>query len=408
MSCAQLRISNGGQRGIVASRAVKIDLPAAMLSSRLDSWQQVVDAVFVAAWDDLATHAVEPNAFGESWFLKVALEQFDPQARVQIFTLWDRAQLVALIPIAPQPLYGRWPVPHIQNWLHHNAFLGTPLVRAGYEQAFWAALLPMLDAQPGQALFAHFNCLAVDGPLVGALEAFCQVEGRRCALVHSEERALLDGDMTPVSYFETAVRGKKRKELRRQKNRLAEEGTLTFARYLDDAKLVEWTSEFLTLERAGWKGGNGSALDCSPQTRNLFAEALEGAAAQGKLERLELRLDGKPLAMLVNFLCAPGSFSFKTAFNENYSRFSPGVLLQIENLALLSRADIAWSDSCAAEGHPMIDSLWAGRRVIGRYSVAIGGSGRRAIFAALLKAELARTAGRKPAIQSVEVAAGDK
>ena len=44
----------------------------------------------------------------------------------------------------------------------------------------------------------------------------------------------------------------------------------------------------------------------------------------------------------------------------------------------------------------MIDSLWPSRRAIGRYSVAIGGSGRRAIFGALLKAELARGASRKP------------
>jgi hypothetical protein len=408
MAVAQLRIVNGGQTGNVASRAVKIDLPAAILSSRLDSWREVVDAAFVTAWNDLALHVVEPNAFGESWFLRPALAQFDPEGRVQIFTLWHGAQLVASMPLGPQALYGRWPVPHIQNWLHHNAFLGTPLVRAGYEQAFWAALLPMLDVQPGQALFAHFNCFAVDGPLVTALEAFCQAGDRRCALVHREERALLEGDLTPDTYFETAVRGKKRKELRRQKNRLAEEGTLTFVRHLDDAHLAEWTGEFLALERIGWKGVNGSALDCSPLTRELFTEALKGAALLGKLERLELRLDGKPLAMLVNFLCSPGSFSFKTAFDENYARFSPGVLLQIENLALLTRADTHWCDSCAAEGHPMIDGLWTGRRAIGRYSVAIGGSGRRAIFAALLKAELARIAARKPNIQNIELAAEEK
>lgn len=392
----------------MASRAIIFGDEAGLLVPRLDSWRAELDDAFAIGWDELAAHAVEPNAFSERWFLGAALAQFDPEGRVQLFTLWEGAKLVALMPLAPQPHYGRWPVPHLQNWLHHNAFLGTPLVRAGYEQQFWAALLSALDTQPGQALFAHFNCLAVDGLLVTALEAVCKGQGRRCALVRREERALLDGNITPEAYFEAAVRGKKRKELRRQKNRLVEEGSLTFARYIDDANLAEWISEFLALERAGWKGENGSALDCSSQTRGLFVEAMNAAAAQGKLERLELRLDGKPLAMLVNFLCPPGSFSFKTAFDEEYSRFSPGVLLQIENLALLSRADLEWCDSCAAEGHPMIDSLWTGRRSIGRYSVAIGGSGRRAIFAALVKAELARTAVRKPATNITEIAAGDE
>lgn len=382
----------------MASRAIITGNKADLLVSRLDSWRTVHDAQFIVAWDDLAQNAAEPNAFAESWFLAPALEQFDPEGRVQLFALWEGDCMVGLMPIAPQAQYGRWPVPHVQNWLHHNAFLGTPLVRSGHEIAFWRALLPLLDSQPGQALFAHFNCLISDGPIVAALERVCRTGNRRCALVHKEERALLEGDMSPEAYFETAVRAKKRKELRRQKNRLAEEGELTFARHDDDVGLTGWTKEFLALERAGWKGDNGSALDCSPQTRELLSAALKGAAARGRLERLELRLDGKPLAMLINFLCAPGAFGFKTAFDEDYSRFSPGVLLQLENLHFLNRNDIAWCDSCASEGHPMIDSLWTGRRSVGRYSVAIGGSGRRAIFGALLKAELARGVARKPSL----------
>lgn len=379
----------------MASRAIITGTEADPLGPQLDGWRAVVDDAFTQSWDDLARSASEPNAFAESWFLRPALEQFDPQGRVQLFALWEGDLLAGLMPVGPQAQYGRWPVPHVQNWLHHNAFLGTPLVRSGYELAFWRSLLPLLDSQPGQALFAHFNCLNIDGPLVAALADVCRAENRRCALVHKEERALLEGDRTPNDYFEAAVRTKKRKELRRQKNRLAEEGELTFARKADGDGLAEWTTEFLALERAGWKGDNGSALDCSRQTRELFTAALNGAAACGRLERLELRLDGKPLAMLVNFLCAPGSFSFKTAFDETNARFSPGVLLQIENLALLTRPGIDYCDSCAAEGHPMIDSLWTGRRSIGRYSVAIGGSGRRTIFGALLKAELARGIARK-------------
>ena len=220
--------------------------------------------------------------------------------------------------------------------------------------------------------------------------------------MHLEERAFLEGELSPDAYFEAAVRSKKRKELRRQKNRLSDEGALAFARHSDAEDLEIWIEEFLALEMRGWKGASGSALACTPQTRALFAEALNGAAAAGKLERLDLRLDGKPLAMLVNFLCPPGGFSFKTAFDEDYARFSPGVLLQVENLALLDNAHIDWCDSCAVEGHPMIDSLWTARRAIGRYSVAIGGSGRRAIFDGLLKAELARSGGRKRAAKSDE------
>ena len=358
-------------------------------------WSTLATDAFIAEWDELARSAVEPNPFCESWYLLSALRQFDTPGDVSLFLLRQGDHLVGLMPFAPLSRYGNRPVPNVQNWLHYNAFHGAPLVRAGQEEAFWRAYLAFLDGEGGQSLFAHFNGLTVGGSLAVALEHVCAKEGRAIGLVRSEERAFLQSDQTPDIYFEAAVRGKKRKELRRQKNRLSEDGALTFARYDDDHGLDAWIDEFLALERAGWKGESGSALDCSDETRNLFREALNGAAAQGRLERLDLRLDGKPLAMLVNFICPPGSFSFKTAFDEQYARFSPGVLLQIENLALLDRRDVDWCDSCAAEGHPMIDSLWVDRRIVGRYSVAIGGAIRRTIFSTLLRAELARGSKRK-------------
>lgn len=374
----------------MATRAIDTADQAGSISHQLTGWRETIDAAFISQWNDLGAQASEPNAFTESWFLRPALEQFDRAGAVRLFAVWDAGLLCGLMPVAASSQYGRWPIPHVANWLHHNAFLGTPLVRSGYEMAFWTALFERLDEEPGQALFAHIQCLDLDGEIAGALRLLCMQQNRRCALVHRTERALLRHGLSAEEYYETAVRPKKRKELRRQKTRLSEEGELTFLRDDSDIGLAEWADEFLRLENRGWKGGNGSALASAPETRALFCEVLKGAAAAGRLERLDLRLDGKPLAMLVNFLCPPASFSFKTTFDEDYARFSPGVLLQIENFALLHNELLEYCDSCAAEGHPMIDSLWTGRRTIGRYSVAIGGSGRRAIFSGLLKAELAR------------------
>ena len=63
------------------------------------------------------------------------------------------------------------------------------------------------------------------------------------------------------------------------------------------------------------------------------------------------------------------------------------MLVQRENLALLEREDIDWSDSCAAQGHPMIERIWREKRPIVSYSVGIGGKPRRAIFKQLLRRE---------------------
>ncbi len=364
--------------GVAGAPAVEIVTPAVLLA----------DPQLCAEWDALARHASEPNPFAERWYLDAALQALD-RGNVQLAVVRDQA-LVGLMPLVREGHYARLPLPHKRNWLNHNAFLGMPLVRAGYEEAFWAAILKAVDGEQGAGLFLHVEGLPIASKITRALEKVCAGQNRRCALVHGEERALLEHGLSPQAYLEAHVRGKKRKELRRQHKRLAELGELAFVRSDGSNGLGEWTDEFLALERRGWKGTNGSALDCSVDTRQLFCRALAGAAKAGRLELLALRLDGRAIAMLVNFITPPGAFSFKTAFDEDYARFSPGVLLQLENLKLLDRADIAWCDSCAAQDHPMIDSIWSGRRAIGRYSVAVGGWAKRAAFAALLAAEQAK------------------
>jgi len=365
-------------------RALAADAPALRFETR--EWRSLSEAD-VARWDALAQAAAEPNPFYESWFLLPSLGLFDPDDQVELLTLEADGQLVGLLPLRREQSYYGHPLPHWRNWLHPNMFLGSPLVARGFEGLFWREALDWCDRNTGAALFLHLNQLPGEGPLHAALARVLGDTGRASATVMREERALLRSGLSVEAYLEHSLRGKKRKELRRQQRRLAEEGELAVLRTTDAENIDAWAEEFLALEAAGWKGEAGSALDCEMATRILFAEALEGAARRGRLERLAVRLDGKPVAMLASFLCPPGAFAFKTAFNEAFARFSPGVLLQCENLALLERDDIAWADSCAAADHPMIDHLWRERRPIVRHNLAIGGTVRRLLFRALAARE---------------------
>jgi hypothetical protein len=82
--------------------------------------------------------------------------------------------------------------------------------------------------------------------------------------------------------------------------------------------------------------------------------------------------------MLVSFHAPPGAFSYKIAFDEDFARFSPGVLIEIENLRLLARPGFGWMDSCAMDKHPMIDRLWSARRSVVRLTVPLAGARRGA------------------------------
>lgn len=356
-------------------------------------WQSFDRREAIAEWDALAQWAVEPNPFYESWYLLPSLKAFDPAGDVQLLVLTAGGQLAGLMPIKREARYYGHPVPHLRNWVHANCFLGQPLVAQGFERLFWREMLSWCDRQGGLSLFLHLAHCPLEGPLHLALQAELAQQARPAATVLSEERAMLQTDLLPEAYLEASLAGKKRKELRRQQRRLTEEGDLQIERLQDAVGVAEWVAEFLALEQRGWKGAAGSALACDTRTADLFGDALGGAARRGRLERLALRLDGRPIAMLANFLTPPGAFSYKTAFDEDYSRFSPGVLLQCENLSLLEQPGTAWVDSCASADHPMIDHFWRERRGIARHSLAIGGPLRRSLFSLLCRHETGASPG---------------
>ena len=372
------------------ARVTPAPLAVPALHLKAASWHAMESPAARREWDALAAHASEPNPFYESWYLLPSLRTLDPHGEVQLLRFECDGILAGLLPVTRDRRYYRWPIPHLRSWVHANCFLGIPLVAAGMERAFWRALLEWADADAGTALFLHLSHLPLGGPLHDALAAVLAEQGRASALVHREDRALLRSKLSPQAYLEAALSAKKCKELRRQHNRLSELGELRFDRRTDGEGLSGWIESFLALEHSGWKGAGASALASHQVTRDLFRDALTGAAAKGKLERLTLSLDGQPVAMLVNFLTPPGSFGYKTAFDERYARYSPGVLIQRENLALLERSGIEWCDSCAAADHPMIDRIWRERRTIGRLSIGIGGTLRRRLFQALVCAELRR------------------
>jgi CelD/BcsL family acetyltransferase involved in cellulose biosynthesis len=331
-------------------------------------------------WAALAAAPSEPNPFAEPWFVAASLAHLAGDRPLRLLEVRRAGRLIGVMIVSVESRYGRTPVAFTQNWCHHQAFLGTPLVAPGEEQCFWSAVLAALDEADWAPGFLHLRGLVESGPVHRGLTAAAAAFGRAAPVVNREVRAFLESDLGPAAYYAQAVRQKKRKEIRRLSNRLAELGPVRTCGLETRAELDGWCDAFLALERAGWKGQAGSALASALHTEAFFRAAVAGAHDAGRLQFLRLDVDGRAIAMLVNFLTPPGSFSFKTVFAEDFARFSPGVLIQIENLAILDRPDIDWMDSCAAEDHPMIDSLWSERRTVVRVTVPLRGAKRTAIF----------------------------
>ncbi len=375
------------QRNIKPNPLISLGYDAAQFRTKIISKSDVCSEKFIAQWDILSGHCDTANIFYSSALCVSAIKNLNFFDETQFFTLWykpnDNSQknediLIALIPFSKMSKYSRWPLPHYQNMQHPNNFLGDPLIWQGYEEIFWNEFLNYCQNNIPNLNFLYLDKLSLDGSIFRAFQTASHKREQRFDIIQKCERAKLDTDKSRDEYYAQNIRKKKRKELQRLKNRLEELGEITFNESLSylkvDEEVFQWLEDFLTLENAGWKGENGSSLASNNDTASFYWDAMRAAHAKQQLHLSCMRLNGKPLAMLISFIDNKIGFSFKTAFDEDYARYSPGVLLQLENLTLQERHGLNFIDSCAAENHPMIDKIWSERRKIGSVSIALSGA----------------------------------
>ena len=107
--------------------------------------------------------------------------------------------------------------------------------------------------------------------------------------------------------------------------------------------------QFLELESKGWKGRSRTALSCRPGHDRFFRELTRGFAEQGRLMFLSMEAGSQVVAQNTALVAGEGLFGFKRAYDEEFSRWSPGSLLDLDVLDWFHRsAPLAWLDTCSA------------------------------------------------------------
>ena len=191
-------------------------------------------------------------------------------------------------------------------------------------------------------------------------------DGLRPRVLQSHLRACLDATRDANELLHEALGAKKLKELRRQRNRLADHGAIAFevARSPDDVRAA--TEIFLALEASGWKGARRTALIQSEGDAAFIRRATRALAATGQCEIVTLRAGATPVASGVVLRHQDRAFYFKIGVDERFAKFSPGVQLTLElTKHLCDDPAIASADSTASPDHPMINPIWRGRFAIG-------------------------------------------
>lgn len=351
-------------------------------------------AAHLPAWEKLARQTIEPNIFYEPLMLLPALEGFGQTEPIRIVLLYttgpsnegSKPILCGLFPLVLRRGYKGLPLRYSSFWKYKYSVLCTPLIHAEYAADCFAAFCHWLETTPETGAFLKMDYIGGDDLFNQLLTDYFNESRNQLIIEERINRALLvnkgGGRTTGEEYINTALSGKRRKELRRQEKLLREQGQLDYVELAPEDDAESWFAQFLQLEAKGWKGSEGSALASAATSRTFFLATMRAAHAQGQLQMLALRLNGRPLAMKCNLRSGAGAFAFKIAFDEEFASYSPGVHLELENIRRLHEStDLHWMDSCATAKHFMINRLWLERRTIKTLLVATGKQGGNFILA---------------------------
>ena len=330
-------------------------------------------AEIVAAWDDLAANALEPNPFYESWMLRPALEWLAAGRDIQLVTVWADGKLGALLPLERQARYKGLPVGSLRSWRHRHCMLCTPLVRTEGAETYLAAMIEWLRRA---ASVVELDYMPSDGPVYRLLAKMLPA----AQVWEGYERALFRRAKDADTYIATAVSRQDRQEVRRRERRLAERGAVAHVTLRPGDSIERWLDELMQIEASGWKGKQGSALASNEANRRFAAEIFSAAFSRGRLHMVGLDLDGKPLSRCSTILAGDGGYAFKTAYDEAFSRFSPGIIAEVDRIrALHELPELQWMDSFTADGNVVLNRLWNQRVKIQGLTLATGPLGKLAL-----------------------------
>lgn len=326
--------------------------------------------------DFLCARSIEPNVFFNPRFLAPAMPRLeDREIRLAVMRDGDedRSRLRLLLPFSLERPSVPLGVPTLRAWSSPFGPLGTPLVDhddpLGVIEDFFAILsrphlkLPRVFVLPDVRL---------DGPFAAILRMLAASRNLPFIVTGEVERPFLESDLSGDDYLKSSLRPHHLREFRRLKRRLGEQGEVAYSVARQPGDIRRALEAFLTLEMAGWKGRERTAMAVDRYRAAFAREAIDRLGERDMVRIHELSVGGALVASLIVFIEAGVAYTWKTAYDEHYAAWSPGALLMVEvTRNHLEDPNIAATDSCAVPDHPIMSKLWHERRPIGTMVVGL-------------------------------------
>jgi CelD/BcsL family acetyltransferase involved in cellulose biosynthesis len=312
------------------SAAGETKLPGAALSVRLQTGGVELVQELAAAWRALCDESNAEVFYRPEW-VRAYLAAFAPAATITIISVRNGPRLRAVLPLLRQRIWIAG-LPALALSLPanvHSARAGFALCPGDEAASVLRALWQSLKELPDWHLLDVSH--ALEGSPLDQLLALARADGFPVARKRTSQTLYLPiapaSGCTPSQQppWMAQTRPKFRSHLRRTRRQLEEQGALSLKHFstADPAALAC----FYDLEASGWKGAEGTAIKCDPQTLAFYNAIAAAAAEQSYLSLDFLELNGTPIAAHFAFNFHGRYLLAKAAYDESFRRYGPGQLL---------------------------------------------------------------------------------
>lgn len=326
--------------------------------------------------DFLSNRAMEPNVFFSARFLVPAMPRIEErQIRLALIrdVVGNRSRMRLMLPFSvDKPGFAVGPS-IIRVWANSFGPLGTPLIDAeGAAETIdnlFEALVRKDTRLPTTLVLPDVR---LNGPVMQLVKAVAIGRNLPIAVSDIYQRPMLQSTEDALDYVGNAISAAHLREMRRQWRLLQDVGEVVYNVARQPGDIHRRMEEFLAMEAGGWKGKKRTALVMDRHHAAFAREAISNLAGIDAVRIHTIDLNGKAIASMIVLMMGGEAYTWKTTFNEEFSRFSPGKLLMGELTEWhLDDANIVRSDSCAVPDHPIMSRFWREREEMGTLVIGL-------------------------------------
>lgn len=241
--------------------------------------------------------------------------------------------------------------------VHPHCYLSHPLLDRGRAVEAFRRIWDWVE-RPGQPwCLAILHRMRPDSAVTQLVKRELAHRRQRLWVRESFPRVLLKPRESFEVYIQALSSGR-RKNYGRLLRRLQGVGSVEMVVHRDLAGGSDLASRFMQIEAKSWKGEEGTALQQKPADREFFTNLTETFGNRKKLLWAEVKLNGIPIAMSVNFVTGSTLFGFKVGYDPQYADCSPGILAEVETMkAIHDDRGIRMAES-GTLGKSYLDGWW--------------------------------------------------